>query len=384
IGVAETITETDLHKLLKSKKTLNVKLGVDPTSKDLHLGHAVVLGMLKQFQDLGHKAYLVIGDFTASIGDPAGANKTRPALAESEIRENMQTYLDQAKLILDMEKTEVVYNSSWLKDMTLGQFTGYATEVSVNSLIEREDFANRLKANQSLSLHELLYPVVQALDSVELKTDIEIGGWDQRLNLLTARELQKKLGQKPEVLIMMKGLIGTDGVKKMSKSHNNYIALTETAGQMFGKIMSLKDELIPNYAEMAAGFDEYQVNRLSTLHPKEAKIEVATAIVETYHGKEAAEQARDIFEDTFSSRRVSSTLVEEIDFADFDLPLIQIVTKATASSSSEARRLIEQGGVRINGETVKDQFKKVNLRNKSVQMQIGRHRFFSLLWKKDD
>ncbi|MEX0594818.1 MAG: tyrosine--tRNA ligase, partial [Patescibacteria group bacterium] len=265
-----------------------------------------------------------------------------------------------------------------------GQFTGYATEVSVNSLIEREDFANRLKANQSLSLHELLYPVVQALDSVELKTDIEIGGWDQRLNLLTARELQKKLGQKPEVLIMMKGLIGTDGVKKMSKSHNNYIALTETAGQMFGKIMSLKDELIPNYAEMAAGFDEYQVNRLSTLHPKEAKIEVATAIVETYHGKEAAEQARDIFEDTFSSRRVSSTLVEEIDFADFDLPLIQIVTKATASSSSEARRLIEQGGVRINGETVKDQFKKVNLRNKSVQMQIGRHRFFSLLWKKDD
>ena len=382
IGVAEIISEKELQRLFKQRRPLVVKLGVDPTSKDLHLGHAVVLRMLRQFQDLGHKAYLVIGDFTASIGDPAGVNKTRPVLTDEQIRENMHTYLEQAKLVLDMEKTEVVYNSSWHKSMSLHQFVGYATQISVNQLIEREDFANRLTNQQPLALHELLYPVVQALDSVELKADIEIGGWDQRLNLLTARELQKKLGQQPEVLLMMKALLGTDGVKKMSKSENNYIGLSESADQMFGKIMSLADDLIPNFAEVAAGCDGIEIKRLLTLHPKQAKIELGKKIVGIYHGNEAAASAAERFEDTFTNRRVSSHLVENVTFDDWEIPLIQAVTKAALTSTSEARRLIEQGGVKLNGKTVTEQFQKINLRKSSAQLQVGKFRFFALRWKK--
>ena len=382
VGVAEIISEKELSKLLGSKKRLKVKLGVDPTSKDLHLGHAVVLRMLKQFQDMGHKVFLVVGDFTALIGDPSGANKTRPVLSEEDIRDNMLTYLEQAELVLDMKTADVVYNSSWLKGISLGKFTNYAMQVSVNQLIDREDFSKRLKDHQPLFLHELIYPVVQALDSVELKTDIEIGGWDQRLNLLLARELQKKLGQKPEVLIMMKALIGTDGEKKMSKSYDNYIGLAEKPDQMFGQLMSIRDELLPNFAEMAAGMDEYAVKRLATMHPKEAKIEVAKEIVGIYYGQEAADKAAEGFEDTFSNKRVSANLVEAVSFDDHEVLIIQAVTKATGSSFSEARRLIDQGGVSLNNQVIKDQHQKINLRKGSNKLRVGKHRFFALLWKK--
>ncbi len=382
VGVAEIVSEKELQKLLAAKRSLIVKLGVDPTSQDLHLGHAVVLRMLRQFQDLGHQAYLVIGDFTASIGDPAGVNKTRPVLTDDQIRDNMRTYLEQAKLVLDMERTEIVFNSKWHSAMTMRQFVGYAMQISVNQLIEREDFANRLANQQPLALHELLYPVVQAIDSVELKADIEIGGWDQRLNLLTARELQKKLDQKPEVLIMTKGLIGTDGVKKMSKSQNNYIGLTESADQMFGKIMSISDELIPNYAELAAGCDDIEVKRLAMMHPKQAKIEIGKRIVGLYHSQEAAQTAAERFEDTFTNRRVSSQLVEDVSFDDKEIPVIQAVTKAALTSTSEARRLIEQGGIKVNGETVHDQFYRIDLGKGSVRLQVGKFRFFALRWKR--
>jgi tyrosyl-tRNA synthetase len=331
---------------------------------------------------MGHQTFLVIGDFTASIGDPAGVNKTRPVLTEEEIRSNMHTYLEQAEAVIDTNKTEIVYNSSWLKAMSLGKFISYAMQVSVNGLIEREDFSKRLKDNQPLSLHEIIYPVVQGLDSVELAADIEIGGWDQRLNLLIARELQKKVGQKPEVLIMMKGLIGTDGVKKMSKSQDNYIGLTESADQMFGKVMSIRDELLPNYAELAAGMDEFEVKRLSTLHPKQAKIEVAKQIVGLYHGQESANRAAEAFEDTFSARQISNALVEEVSFDDPEIPLIQAVTKSIGVSSSEARRLIEQGGVKLNGEITNDQSKKINVFRKAAKLQVGKRRFFSLHYKK--
>ncbi|MEX1052179.1 MAG: tyrosine--tRNA ligase [Patescibacteria group bacterium] len=381
-GVAEIVGEKELRKLLSQKRPLVVKLGVDPTSSDLHLGHAVVLRMLRQFQDLGHTAYLIIGDFTASIGDPAGVNKTRPVLTDDQIRDHTRTYLEQAKLVLDMEKTEVVFNSKWHSAMTLSKFIGYAMQVSVNQLIEREDFANRLANQQPLALHELLYPVVQALDSVELKADVEIGGWDQRLNLLTARELQKKVGQKPEVLVMMKGLLGTDGVKKMSKSQNNYIGLTDSVDQMFGKIMSLSDELIPNFAELAASCDDIEVKRLAMLHPKQAKIELGKRIVGLYHGQAAAEAAAERFEDTFTNRRISSQLVEDVSFDDGEIPVIQAVTKAALTSTSEARRLIEQGGIKVNGVTVNDQLYRVDLRKGSVQLQVGKFRFFALRWKK--
>lgn len=376
------ISQEELGILLKSGKPLNVKLGVDPTSVDLHLGHAVVLRMLRQFQELGHKTFLVIGDFTASIGDPAGVNKTRPVLTSDEIRSNMVTYLDQAKLILDTDKTEIVFNSSWLKEMKLGQFICHATQITVNNLIEREDFANRLKDNQPLSLHELLYPVVQALDSVELKADVEIGGWDQRLNLLTARELQKKLGQKPEVLILMKALIGTDGAKKMSKSQNNYIGLTETPNQIIGKIMSLKDDLIAGYAELAAGMDEFELRRLGTLHPKEAKLEVAKKIAALYHGDTAAERAAEAFEETFSSKKINQQLVEEIIIEDPELPLIQAVTKSASVSSSEARRLIEQGGVRLEDQTSTNPNQSLAVFKGPLRLQVGKRRFFLLRFKR--
>lgn len=382
VGVEEIISENELNKLLNSKKKLNVKLGVDPTSKDLHLGHAVVLRMLKQFQDMGHNIFLVIGDFTASIGDPAGVNKTRPVLTEEDIRDNMLTYIEQAELVIDMKQADVVYNSSWLKGISLSKFTSYAMQVSVNQLIERDDFSMRLKNNQPLSLHELIYPVVQGLDSIELKADIEIGGWDQRLNLLMARELQKKLGQKPEVIIMMKGLIGTDGEKKMSKSHDNYIGLSEKPDQMFGKLMSINDKLLPNFAEVAATMDEYEVKRLSTLHPKNAKIEVAKRIVSIYYGEESANRAAEGFEDTFSNKRVSANLVEDIVFDDYEILIIQAVTKATGSSFSEAKRLIEQGGVSLNEKIIDNQHQKINLRKGANKLRVGKHRFFSLLWRK--
>lgn len=382
IGIEEIISEDELNKLLSSKKKLNVKLGVDPTSKDLHLGHAVVLRMLRQFQDMGHNIFLVIGDFTASIGDPAGANKTRPVLTEEDIRDNMITYIEQAELVIDMKKADVVYNSSWLKGISLGKFTSYAMQVSVNQLIEREDFSQRLKDNQPLALHELIYPVVQGLDSVEIRADIEIGGWDQRLNLLMARDLQKKLGQKPEVIILMKGLIGTDGKKKMSKSHDNYIRLSEKPDQMFGKLMSINDKLIPNFAEVAAGMDEYEVKRLENLHPKEAKIIMAKKIVGIYYGEDAADVAAEGFEDTFSNKRVSANLVEDITFDDYKILIIQAVTKATGSSFSEAKRLIEQGGVSLNDKVVDNQHQKINLRKGSNKLRVGKHRFFTLLWKK--
>lgn len=378
-GISEIISEEDLNRLLSSKKKLNIKFGIDPTSKDVHLGHAISFHVLRRFQDMGHKVFLIIGDFTAAIGDPSGFQKTRPVLTKQEITENVQGYVNQASLILDIKKAEVVYNSSWLNNIPLSQFIEYATLVSVNGLIEREDFSQRLKTGQSLSLHELIYPVVQALDSVELKADIEIGGWDQRLNLLTARELQKKMGQPSETIIMVKNLIGTDGVKKMSKSYGNYIALTDSASDMFGKIMSIKDEMIQSYAELASMMDEFECRRLETLHPKQAKIEVAKKVVEIYHGKEASLRSAEDFEDTFSNRQVSDAMIEKVKFEDEEVTLIQAVAKCTGFSSTESRRLIDQGGVKVDDEVVSDKFKKIKLSSKSVRLQVGKRRWFALL-----
>lgn len=374
-GTEEIITHPELEERLQSNRPLNIKLGVDPTTPDLHLGHAVVLRKLKEFQQEGHQTYLVIGDFTASIGDPAGVNKTRPILNEAEIRSNMQTYLDQAGKILDLERTHIVYNSEWLKTMNLGKLIGYAMQLGVNTIIEREDFKKRLEDNQSVGLHELIYPLVQAIDSVHLSADIEIGGWDQRLNFLLARELQKKLGQPSQVVVLMKALIGTDGEVKMSSSKNNYIGLSEPANQMFGKLMRLPDSLIDHYA------DSHQIDLShASAHPRERKAAMAKGMVAIYHGSEAAASSEDSFNKTFRDKELTADLVEKVEVDRKTIDAVTAVTTASGVSTSEARRLIEQGGVRVNSQTITESNQLLQLEQNTI-LQIGKHRFFELVCK---
>lgn len=381
-GVAEVVVKEEVQSLLESENELTIKLGVDPTSPDMHLGHALPLRKLRELQDLGHKTVLVIGDFTAGIGDPAGTNKTRPVLTEEEIKANMSGYLDQASKIINLDKTEVVYNSSWLGTMSIKELVGYAMQVTVNSLIEREDFSKRLAESNPVSLHELLYPIFQGIDSVHLKADIEVGGWDQRLNFLTARELQKKLGQTPQGIIMMKPLLGLDGVRKMSKSYGNYIAINESADQMFGKIMSIPDELIANFAELAAWMSQDDIRSLNHRHPREAKADVAQAVVQRYYDHDQAVQSRKRFDGTFKDKNTDQAERKIVSFTDTEITLIQAVTQSLKESSSQAQRLITQNGVRIAGAIKNDPREKMVLTDKPVVLQIGKHRFFELRYEK--
>lgn len=375
-GVKEIIDPTSIEKKLQSNQPLNIKLGVDPTSSDLHLGHAVVLRKMRQFQQLGHQVYLVIGDFTASIGDPAGVNVTRPVLSDQEIRQNMASYLEQAGLILDIEKTHVVYNSEWLKPMSLTDFSRYAMYITLATLTEREDFARRLKEHQPLALHELFYPVVQAIDSVQLKADIEIGGWDQRLNLLMGRELQKKLQQNPQDIILMKPLLGLDGERKMSSSYHNYIGLTEKPNQMFGKIMSLPDSQIAPYAELAAEMNESELKELNQLHPLTAKEKVAEGVVGLYHGVEAAKKAQADFDQTFRRKQVAEEVIESVTLNRSQLTLAQLVSELTGQSTAASIRLIEQGGVRVDGKSMNNPRQEIQIIEDSQLIQIGKRRFY--------
>lgn len=380
-GVAEAIGEEELRSLLEKNTPLIVKLGVDPTSTELHLGHALPLWKLRQFQDMGHKAVLVIGDFTASIGDPAGKNKTRPVLAPEIIEENMRNYVAQAHKILDPTTAVIVHNSEWLREMKLADFIGYAMQVTINSLIERDDFSQRLHNSDPVSLHEVLYPVIQGIDSVHLEADVELGGWDQRLNFLTARELQRKCNQRPQSVVMMKPLLGLDGLKKMSKSYDNYIALTDSPEQMFGKVMSAPDSTIDNFAELAAWMSAEERQQLNRRHPREAKADVAFAIVQRYYDPEAAREARSQFDQVFKDKKHEQADRAQVLFPDEEVTVIQAVTKSLKESSSQAQRIISQNGVRVNGAVKNDPREKIFLSGKTI-MQIGKHRFFELRWEK--
>lgn len=378
-AVAELINESSLTRRLNGGKKLIVKLGVDPTSKDLHLGHAIVLRKLRQFQDLGHQAVLVIGDFTARIGDPAGVNKTRPVLSEDEIKDNMKTYLAQAGMILEIKKARVVYNSSWLAKMSLSDLLGYAQQISLNTLIEREDFATRLKAAQSVGLHELLYPLTQAIDSAQLKADVELGGWDQRLNLLLGRELQKKLGQTPQELVLLKPLLGLDGAKKMSSSLGNFIGLTYTSDEMFGKVMSIPDSLIVHYGELAAlmGAEAAVKTAFKGLLPRDQKALVASKIVELYHGLPAAKKAVQNFNQTFRDKKVADHLASELLFSQKSISLIHAVAEAAQSSNTQAGRLIDQGAIKLNGTKMSDPNFDIGLTGEQM-LQVGKHSWHKL------
>lgn len=364
-GCEELINEVEFKKKLEKSittgKPLRVKLGIDPSGTELHLGHAVPLRKLKQFQDLGHEVFFLIGTFTGRIGDPTGKSETRKMLSEEQVMENIKTYLDQVKLILDLDKINVVYNADWLEKLNLADVLKLLSMFTVSQMISREDFAKRLSENKPVSLIEFMYPILQGYDSVELKADIELGATEQKFNLLRGRDLQKNFGQEQQICMIMPILVGLDGVEKMSKSLGNYIGVKDTANDMFGKIMSISDELMENYYTMITEIPSEEINKIKeniangSLHPMEAKKQLGAEVVKIYHGEQAAVEARDWFENVFSKRNLDVELPEvEVEYN--EIGVIDLLVKETelVKTTSEARRLIEQGGFKINDEAIKD------------------------------
>jgi len=373
-GTVDIVSREELAKKLSSGKTLRVKLGVDPSSRDLHLGHSVVLDKLRQFQDLGHTAVLIIGDFTAQVGDPSGRDSTRPVLDAETVAANAKTYTGQAYKILDKERTEIRFNSEWLKPFMGGQpgsgsdFITTAKNVTVSTLLGREDFKARMEEGSPLSLLEILYPVFQGYDSVAVKADIELGGQDQRLNVLMGRDLQKLNGQEPQVVMTMPLLVGTDGVKKMSKSLGNYVAFNDQPNDMFGKLMSLPDALMYNYYELLTSED---LAAVKAGHPMEAKKKLAGQITARYHGAQQAAAARAHFEQVFSRKEIP----DEMETFRAEKPgklSCLIVASGMAKGMNEARRLIAQGAVRLDGEKVSED---IIFEPKNCVLQVGRRSF---------
>ncbi len=387
-NIAELLPEQELvMKLERSIKTntpLLIKLGCDPSRPDLHLGHAVVLNKLRQFQDLGHKVVFIIGDFTAMIGDPTGKSKTRPPLTHEETRVNGQSYLDQAAMVLDVAKASIVYNSEWLSKLNFVDVIGMCAHYTVSQMLEREDFHKRFNEESPISLHEFLYPLAQAMDSVHLKNDIEIGGTDQKFNFLVARELQRGYGVEPQVIITMPILEGTDGVEKMSKSLGNYIAITDSPRELFGKTMSIPDNVIARYYKLAAFASQSEVQQMSdgladgSIHPRNAKVKVAMEIVARYHGQDAAQAAFDEFERMFVKKDVPD-LIEELSVECANPALVTDILALTnlAPSKSEARRLILGGGVSIDGEKVSDVAATVDLSSQKL-FKVGKRKFLKI------
>ncbi len=385
-GVERVLPAGELEKALLSSKKLSVKFGMDPTAPDIHLGHAVVLSKLKLFQDLGHNVIVLIGDFTARIGDPTGRSKTRPALSEDAIKQNAQTYFEQVGRILDPAKITVRYNSEWLDSLTSRDWIRLCAQVTLARIIERDDFAKRMATNQPIGFHELLYPLVQGYDSVVLKADVELGGSDQTFNLMMGRHLQEQVGQQPQIVFTMPLLEGLDGVAKMSKSLGNYIGLTEAPDQVFGKIMSISDVLMIRYYRLLLNRTDAQIlamqNDISSgsQHPMELKKNLAFEILNRFWGIDAATEGLKSFENLFQKKDLSHAqefvvpqgTASEMWITDL-LKLLNAV-----ESTSEARRLITSGAVSINGDKVVD-FKAQIVLKDAMQVKVGKHRFFRLV-----
>ena len=369
-GTNEIISEEELKKKLPSGKKLRIKLGVDPTAPDLHLGHSVIINKLKVFQDLGHQIVFLIGDFTARIGDPSGRSATRPMMTEEQIMKNIKTYQDQVFKILDREKTEVVFNSKWLNALGIEGLLKLASKHTVAQMLVRDDFEKRFKADIPISLVEFMYPLLQAYDSVALQADVELGGNDQKFNLLLGRDMQRDAGQEPQVVITMPLLVGTDGVKKMSKSYNNYIALNDKPQDMFGKLMSISDELMMFYYELLT---QENLDEIKQMHPKEAKMKLGSIIVERYWGKEAAENAKAEFNKIFANKDLPTEIEEfKCDKDKIKLSELLFVSKMVASKN-EARRLIEQGGAKVDNEKVTTDT-EIEVKNGMI-LQAGKRKF---------
>ena len=389
-GAAEVLPEDEIVKKieysLKHKKPMIIKLGCDPSRPDLHIGHAVVLRKMRQFQDMGHHAILIVGDFTGMIGDPTGKSKTRPALTLDETRANGQSYFDQASHILSEKNLTIKYNSEWLSEMSFADVIKLSAQYTVAQMLERDDFSKRFNANEPLSIHEFLYPLAQAMDSVAIKSDIELGGTDQKFNLIVGREIQKAYGVMPQGIIIMPILEGTDGVEKMSKSLGNYIAITDTPREMFGKVMSIPDTMITRYYQYAAMASQEEIATMSTglqdgsMHPRAAKVETAMRTVALYHGADAGKAAFEEFERIFVKKDVPDVIDDFIVNDLGDNPLIVDVMAHTGMvpSKGEARRLIQGGGVSIDGEKVQDIAQTIDLSSPKI-IKAGKRKFLRVM-----
>jgi tyrosyl-tRNA synthetase len=376
------INVEEFEKRLKEKKKLRIKLGADPTAPDLHLGHAVVLHKLKQFQDLGHDIVFVIGDFTAMIGDPSGRSKVRKALSMDEIKQNASTYFDQVSHILDMSKTEIRYNSEWLSKIDMNELVRIMAHFTLSQILAREDFSNRYKNQQAIFLHEFLYPMMQAYDSVAIQADVELGGSDQTFNLLLGREMQEFYGQEAQIILTMPLLVGLDGTAKMSKSLKNYIGITESAQDIFGKVMSVPDHLIAQYYEYALFFTpdkmEQIKQRLENENPMELKMELATLLASKYTREEDGINARDQFIKVFRNREKPEEWQEIELNLDLKGPLFSVLFEAgLVKSKSEAKRIIEQGGVEWEQEKITDPFFEI-VSSDNVKVKVGKRSFYHL------
>ena len=391
-GAVEIIREEELKsKLAKAAKTgrpLRVKAGFDPTAPDLHLGHTVLLRKLKHFQDLGHTVIFMIGDFTSLIGDPSGRNVTRKQLSRDEVLANAETYKQQVFKILDPEKTVLDFNSRWMSAMTTEDFVRLASRYTVARMLERDDFANRLKNNQPISIHEMLYPLVQGYDSVALEADLELGGTDQKFNLLVGRELQKEYGQEPQIVLTMPILEGLDGVQKMSKSLNNYIGIKEAAKEMFGKVMSIPDAMMYRYYELCTDWPVSKIESLSQdissgrKHPKEAKTELAKLIIRDFHSDRAAREAEEEFNRIFHLGLVPDNIEEKrLEIRPERVRLSKLIAQlGLASSVTEANRLIEQEAVSLNDQKISNVKVDLDLaQHGTFILKVGKRRFLKLV-----
>ncbi len=384
-GTVQVVPDGDLKKKLESGKKLKIKLGMDPTSPDLHLGHAVVLSKLKEFQDLGHEVIFLIGDFTSRIGDPSGRSKTRPSLTDEEIKQNMKTYFEQVGKILDTDKVSVRYNSEWLSKLSLADFIKLAAKVTVARLIDRDDFKTRIEQQQSISFHELLYPIFQGYDSVALDSDVELGGTDQTFNCLMGRLLQEQFGKEPQVVITMPLLEGLDGTKKMSKSLDNAIGLTEPANEAFGKLMSISDKLMWRYFELLLGISKAEISQMQervasgNLHPMSLKKDMAYKIIAKFWSPKEADKARETFEAVFQKKDYSkskeASLPAGTENPIWIVDLLKVI--GAIKSSSEAKRLIEANAILIDGEPITD-FKASIEWKPGMIIKAGKHRIYKL------
>lgn len=386
-GTVDMVEEKELlGKLKRAQETgtpLRIKAGFDPTAPDLHLGHTVLLRKMRHFQDLGHEIYFLIGDFTARIGDPSGRSETRPPLTREQVEENAKTYAEQVFKILDPERTKVVFNSEWMSKMTAEDFIRLCAKYTVARMLERDDFKKRFEAHRPIAIHELIYPLIQAYDSVALKADVELGGTDQLFNLLVGREIQREYGQEPQVIITVPILEGLDGVQKMSKSLGNYVGIMEPPQEMFGKLMSISDDLMWRYYELLTDIPLDEVERLKQAvaegreHPKEVKKRLAMLIVAQFHSEAAAREAAEEFERVFARKEIPKDIPEvEVSPGVIWLPQL-LKEKGFTKSTSEAKRLITQGAVKLmDGEALRDE--NFEFRPGEYYFRIGKKRFFKV------
>ncbi len=387
-GASEIIPEEELvqkiEKSLKTQKQLIIKLGCDPSRPDLHLGHSVVLRKLAQFQTLGHQALLIIGDFTGMIGDPSGRNATRPALSLDATRENGQSYFEQASKILDKEKTRIVYNSEWLSKMSFEDVIKLSSKYTVARMIERDDFTKRFRSGEPISLHEFLYPLAQAMDSVAIQSDVELGGTDQKFNLLVGRDIQREFGLEPQVILTMPLLVGTDGVEKMSKSYGNYIGISDSPRDIFGKTLSISDTLIYDYFVLttlvSADYLSEVKQKLTdgASNPRDIKRDLAKKLVELYHSTEAAREAEEEFDRIFIKKEIPDEIPEAVTELS-ELSAVDLLMKfELAPSRGEARRLIQQGGVSLNSRKIADPAEVIILEKENI-LKVGKRKFLKII-----